>query len=97
MNQPNKEALKFLELYTNSVKEYNDFLTKNMAVIMEYEARTERKRIDEFTIREKLDMLVDEGKVPVDIFMENDLVEVKVREDGEVRIFEKAKYGAKLQ
>lgn len=86
-------AEKFLKLYTKTVKDYDDFIEANKAVIVEYEARTEAKRLELFTFQEKIEMLVDEGKVDKGIFLDNDTVELAVRDDGIVKLFEKKLYG----
>lgn len=93
MNQPNAAAKRVLAQYTKTVEDYDAFLKANLALIAEYEAWQEKKRLAIFTAQEKTEMLIDEGKIPTDIFLENASVEMRVKPDGTVRFFEKKLYG----
>ncbi len=74
-----KEIKKIFENYTAKVRRLEDFREKNNAILVEHFKLEEEARVGEFFVKEKLDMMIDEKIITENVFLENDLLELRIK------------------
>ncbi len=67
------------EKYSKKMQELEAFRVKHGDILLENFRLEEEARMSEFTIKEKIDMWIDEGSVKEDVFLEDDLIEWRVK------------------
>jgi len=78
MKTAKPEVQEAFDIFSTSMRELEEFREKHKAILEEEFRLNNEMAIAQFTAQEKVEMWIDEGQITEDIFIENDILELRV-------------------
>lgn len=90
--------MKIIEDYCKKYEKLQKFREENKKILEEHFRLEEEERRGRFILIEKIEMMIEEGKIKKQIFYEDKNIEIKIDPKKQrIVIFEKKRYGNKKQ